>query len=496
MHIVLFAALFSVQSDTIQLSLNDALLLARKQNTEFLRQQLSYENATSRLSSAYGQRYLPALNLDFTAPAYSSRLSRQVAVDDDGQVVTIIGREQRRSFGAEVQLSQPLPTGGILRITGEIGSDKQPLLDPTDRYTSATNIGIALQQEFFGVNRTVRDYRLAKEDFARSEAQLLDAERGIARFIMSSYFQLVRARKQAAIDSVTFLRDSLRSSATTQRPANQVVSEVDSLKFELEAARSAFNRTRSSQNLRRARAQLNEALALPAGTIVVPDSVLRVERIAANVESGLQYARRNRYDLLLAHLSVENRAAGLRDAHRTSPVRVILDGRLGFDGSGTSDEAERALDDAFGTQSNSKYVELRVSIPLLDRRSEKNNVERSVNDLRIAESRLADEIRSMENEVRLAAQRVENASTQLTLAERQVDITRRTLALQLVRYEAAAISSLEFLIDQGNTRSAELSLIDAQVEMLEAAEEWRRAIGERSLISSGIQGRSDFQNDR
>jgi outer membrane protein TolC len=131
-------------------------------------------------------------------------------------------------------------------------------------------------------------------------------------------------------------------------------------------------------------------------------------------------------------------------------------------------------------------VELRVSIPLLDRRSERNNVERSANDLKVAESRLADEVRSLENEVRLAAQRVENAGTQLTLAERQVEITRRTLALQLVRFDAAEISSLEFLIDQGNTRSAELSLIDAQVEMLEAAEEWRRATGERSLISSGI----------
>lgn len=483
MHIVLLAAVFAVQSDTIQLSLNEALLLAQQQNTEFLRQQLSYENATSRLSSAHGQRYLPALNIDFTAPAYSSRLSRYTSVDDDGQVVQVIGREQRRSVGAEIQLSQPLPTGGVLRIIGEIGSDKQPLLDPEDRYTSATNIGISLQQEFFGINRSIRDYRIAKEDFARSEVQLLDAERGVARFVLSSYFSLIRARKQAVIDSVTFLRDSIRNVGT--RTGTQTVSEVDSLKFELEAARSAFNRTRSAQSLRRARAQLNEALALPAGTVVIPDTAIRVERISADVDTGLSFARAHRYDLRLAQLSVENRAAGLRDARRTSPVRVTLDGRLGFDGSGTSDEAERALDDAFGTQNNSKYVELRVSIPLLDRRNERNSVQRATNDLRIADSRLADELRSLENEVRLAAQRVDNAGTQLTLAERQVEITRRTMALQLARYEASEISSLEFLIDQGNTRSAELSLIDAQVEMLEAAEEWRRAIGERSLISGG-----------
>jgi outer membrane protein TolC len=483
MHIVLLAAFFAVQSDTVKLSLSDALLLARKQNSEFLRQKLSYENASSRMSSAYGQRYLPALSLDFTAPAYSSRLSRYTSVDDDGQVVQLIGREQRRSVGAELQLNQPLPTGGVLRITGEIGSDKQPLLDPEDRYSSATNVGIALQQEFFGVNRSIRDYRLAKEDFARSEAQLRDAERGIARSVLSAYFNLIRARKQASIDSVTYLRDSIRNVSTSQQGGGQTVSEVDSLKFELEAARSAFNRTRSSQNLRRARAQLNESLALPTGTVVVPDTAIQVEPIDANVDAGLAFARVNRSDLRLAQLSVANRTAGLRDARRTSPIRVTLDGRLGFDGSGRSEEARDALDDALGTQSNSKYVELRVSIPLLDRRSERNSIARATNDLRIADLRLADEMRSLENEVRLASQRVNNAVTQLTLAERQVDITRRTLELQLVRFENREISSLEFLIDQGNTRSAELSLIDAQVEMLEAAEEWRRAIGERSLIA-------------
>jgi outer membrane protein TolC len=485
MHIILAAALLAVQSDTINLTLADAIQLARRQNTELLRQQLFFDNATLRMSSAYAQRYLPGLSLDLTAPAYSSRLSRQTTVDGQGQVVEQIGREQRRSVGAEFQLSQPLPTGGVLRVSGEIGSDKQPLLDPLDRYNGATTFGISLQQEFFGVNRSIRDYRVAKEEFARSEAELIDGERGIARYVLSTYFNLVKARKQAVIDSVTFLRDSVRNAATRSRPAGQAISEVDSLKFELEEARSAFNRTRSMQNLRRLRAQLNEVLALPVGTYVVPDTVIRVERVVADVDAGLKSAYANRPDLRLAQMSVDNRAAGLRDAHRTSPVRVMLDGRLGYDGSGVAGEAQRALEDALRRQSSSKYVEVRVSIPLLDRRSERNNVARATNDLHVADFRLADEKRSLENEVRLAAQRVDNAGTQLNLAERQVEITRRTLQLQLVRYESGAIASLEFLIDQSNTRSAEIALIDAQVEMLEAGEEWRRAIGERSLIAAG-----------
>jgi outer membrane protein len=482
---VLAAALLVVQTDTIRLTLTDAFALARDQNTDFERQRLTFDNAKIRMSGAHAQRYFPSVSLDLTSPSYTSRLSRHTSIDDNGDVIEQIGHEQRRSFGASLNVNQPLPTGGTLRISGDVGSDKQPLLDPTERFSSSTSLGISLEQEFFGVNRSIRDYRVAKEDFARSEAEFISGERGIARSVLNSYFALVKARKQSVIDSVTFLRDSLRSASNGDQGSNGGVSEVDSLKFELETAKSKYNRTRSRQQLRQARADLNEVLALPSGTVVIPDSAISVEPFDPDVEAGLESAYANRYDLLLSQMSVDNREAGLRDARRTSPIRLSLDSRVGFDGRGLSDEAMQSLQDALGRQSNSRYVELGVSIPLFDRFNERNAVARAENDLRTAELRLADQQRSIENEVRLAAQRVENAQAQLSLAEQQVEITRRTLELQLERFDDGSISSLEFLIDQANSREAEISLLDAQVEMLQAAEEWRRAIGARSLIAAG-----------
>ena len=125
-----------------------------------------------------------------------------------------------------------------------------------------------------------------------------------------------------------------------------------------------------------------------------------------------------------------------------------------------------------------------INIPLFDRFDERNAVLRSGNDLESAEITLADQTRRLENEVRNAAQRLQNASIGLDLAERQFSITRRTLEIQTPRFARGEITSVEFLIDQASARQAEIGLLTAQVEMLTATEDWRRATGEKSGLTS------------
>jgi len=195
------------------------------------------------------------------------------------------------------------------------------------------------------------------------------------------------------------------------------------------------------------------------------------------VEAGLAAAYANRHDLRLAEMGVENRKAGLRDAHRTSPITLFVNTTLGFDGRAESGDADAALREALGRQSSSRTVNLGVGIPLFDQFEERNAIARATNDLASAEIGLADQRRRLENVVRNAAQAVNNAAIQLDLAERQVTLTVRTLAIQTRRYAAGEINSAEFLIDQASAREAEIGLIDAQVDMLTAIEDWKRATG-------------------
>lgn len=466
------AALLLVQSaDTVHISYTEAIDVARKSNPRFVRQQLVANNADLWMASARAARYLPTVSMDVTTPEYVSALTRVTTTDGEVYVPT-----KRRTLQSGMAVSQPLPTGGVLRMTGSVASLNQPLL-LDQRYTGRTFLGFRLEQSLFGVNYSIRNYRLSRESYARSQAEFADQERTLQRNVLSAYFGLVSSRKQVQIDSVLFVRDSLRVASLFTGRSSPDMSEVDSLKFELEVSRSAFNRTRSQQGLLRAQASLNEVLGFPATTVIVPDSVLSVQRQTINVEEGVSEAIANRWDYVLAVMGVENRKMGLRDARRTSPVTVSVNSTIGFDGSARANAAASSLRDALDGQNRSQNLVLGVSIPLFDRFEERNAVARAQNDLRIAESNLAEQRRQLENEVRLAAQRVANATLQLDLAEKQSLITRRTLEIQTARYALNEITSVELLIDQANQRQAEIGLLQAQVELLTANEEWKRVVG-------------------
>ena len=462
-------------SDTVRLTFVEAMERARSANPNFVQQTLQAANAEISMSDARAERYYPTLDIDFTTPAYASNLET-VQLDDGSEIFVPI---VKRTLGMELYVSQPLPTGGRLSVVGELTALNQPLLDENEQFTGITSVGIQLDQELFGINRSVRNYRLAQESYARSRAQHADRERNLARNVLSAYLGLVQARKEAQLDSVLAVRDAERLAEIRAQATAEPMSEVDSLKFELESLRAQISRVDAGQGLARAQAALNQVLALPVSTVVIPDTVIRVQPFIPDAEAGLRLALANRQDLRLAQLSVENRHAQLRDAHRTSPITLSIRSNLGFNGSSRSAALSNALREAIDRQDRARSIDLGVSIPIFDRFEERNAIARAENELASAEANLADEQRQIENEVRLAAERVTDAVAQLELVERRVDLTRRTLQIQGRRYQAGAISSAELLLDQATHREAEIALIEAQIDFLSAAEEWRRAIGER-----------------
>ena len=483
---VLVATLALASQDTVRMSFPEAIEHARSANPNFVRERLQFENAEVSLNGSWADRYLPEVSLELMVPEYVAAVGA-AGFDTTGR--QLFRFTESRTVSTSLEVSQPLLTGGNLRITGTLQGSEWPLQTEKKRFSSRSFLGFELSQQVFGINNSIRQWRLAQESFARAEAEFANEERNLARQVMEAYYGLVQARKQAEIDSVLFVRDSIRNASAGVGRSDRM-SEVDSLKFELEAAKSAFNRTRSFQSLARARSRLNEALALPPNTIVVTDTAIRVQRMIPDVQAGLAAAYARRQDLRLAQLAVANRRAGLRDAHRTSPVTLFLRSRIGFDGNSEpfpdNSRARTALENALNTQLRSNRISMGVDVPLFDRFDERNAVARSTNDLRAAEISLADQTRRLENEVRNAAQRVENASIGLDLAERQFSITRRTLEIQTPRFARGEITSVEFLIDQASARQAEIGLLTAQVEMLTAIEDWRRATGEKSGLASGI----------
>jgi len=242
-----------VAQDTVRLSFPQALERARLTNPSFVNERLNYENAIIELASAKAERYYPELALNFVVPEYVSAIVR----DDRGAVVNF-EREESRTLETQLELEQPLPTGGVLFVRGSLSGFGYPTNDPEERFKGETRVGFSVEQQLFGINRSVREYRLAREEFARSAAEFADEERNLAQDVMEAYYGLVEALKQAQIDSVLYVRDSIRNASAGDRRVRQITSEVDSLKFLIEATRSALNLTRSDDDLSEARSELGQ----------------------------------------------------------------------------------------------------------------------------------------------------------------------------------------------------------------------------------------------
>ena len=462
--------------DTIRLTFVEAMDRARAANPEFVQQTIQADNAEISMATARATRYYPRLDMNFTVPSYSSNLVT-VRREDGSEIFVPV---ERRSVAMGLSLSQPLPTGGRLEISGDVRALNQPLLEEDQQFSGVTDLGIRLEQDLFGINRSIRDYRLARESYARARAQFADRQRSLSRNVLSAYLELVQARKQAELDSILAVRDAERLESIRTRANEEPMSEVDSLKFELQRVRAAASRANAGEGLKRAQAELNEVLAYPVTTVIIPDTSIRVQPFIPDVTTGMAQALANRQDLRLAEMSVDNRRAQLRDAHRTSPITLSIEMDLGFNGSSRASGLSRALSDAIDRQDRARSIDLGVSVPIFDRFSERHAIARARNELESAEANLEDERRQIENEVLLAAERVTNAVEQLALAERTVALTRRTLEIQSTRYQRGAITSAELLQDQASYRGAEIQLLEVQIEFLSAAEDWRRAIGERA----------------
>src|SRR5688572_604457 len=198
----LFAALLTVAQaqDTVRLTFPQALERARRNNPDFVTERLDYDNAIIDLASSKAERYYPEIALSFVVPEY---LSEVEAVRTPGGIT--FERTELRTLETEVEIQQPLPTGGTFRLTGTLTGIGEPSEENLNRrYSAASSFGFELEQQIFGINQSVRRYRLAREEFARNSAQFADEERNLAQEVMEAYYNLVEALKQSQIDSVLF----------------------------------------------------------------------------------------------------------------------------------------------------------------------------------------------------------------------------------------------------------------------------------------------------
>ena len=455
----------AAQSDSLRMTLSEAIALAQQQSSDALAARHSLEAA--EWSYRYHKaNYLPSVTL-----SSSPSLNRQLNSITQPDGTNIFVRQNQLSTDLALSISQNVTlTGGTLFLR-----NNRQRLDEFEQRThgySSVPFSIGYQQNLFGHNslRWARRTEPLRHSIARK--QYAETMELVASRASTYFFLLASAQTDLEIARQNFAVSDTLLSYARRRYERGSITENEMLQLEVGKLTEETNRLNAEAEVEDAMQTLRSYLGIKEEVPlqVVPDTLISNDVVDA--DEALALALANNPDPEQLRLNVMESESALSAAKANRGLKADLYMQFGLSQKGTT------LSEAYTKPLNQQYVSMTVSLPLLD-------WGRGRGQVRVAKSRL--ELTQTQSEQAMQDFRlnVQKMVRQYNLQAHRVKIAHRTRETALRRYEVA-----RWLYLQGRTSLLEFNASvnekdNAQRAFIAALQTyWSLYYGLRSLTAS------------
>jgi outer membrane protein TolC len=400
------------QTGPRKLSFAEAAALALQQNVGLQAAALDVAVAEAQLAQARAARS-PQVGL---TAAYTS-------LHQPGQTLSFPNPFAPEPPTVTVQLPAPEPNQVLLRLTAQY-----PL------YTGG---------------RLEAQVALAEANVRGARAVLERTKQQVVFQVQQAYLQLLLARENeaAARRAVAAAEESVR--VARARLAAGVAAPFDVLQAEVSLANAQQGFARAQTQVGNAQAALAALLNLPLDTPLEPTDTLEVRPVAGTLAELVQRALQRRPELEELRARAQAAQASIDLARSGGRPNVALSAQYDWAGLASN-------------PSSSWSVTLAVTLSLYDGGITQQRVREA--ELRLQQLALleAQTRQRVELEVRQAWLALQQASPELSAAERAVEQAREALRIARVRFEAGVGTSLELVSAQAQLAQAEVALAAAR----------------------------------
>ena len=305
--------------------------------------------------------------------------------------------------------------------------------DPQDRYSAGLTANWVL---FDGFERKFANLS-ARYGEQRSEASRSDAQRLLLSAVAASFFQAQLSKEDIAIAKADEAFNTRQLEDAKARRQLGTGSLSDELNFQVRVNEARTSRIQAEVGYQTNRIAIAALLGLPGAAF--PESVelaplaeeTAEEMVVPDPEPLVEYARRNRPDLVEADLALKQTEAEIKRAQARFYPTVNLTGRV----EGDREEDLQFEEDDFGNS-----VSLNFRYNLFSGGADRARI-REVR-ARKRETELSLENRTLEvsQAVRTSAARVASAQRQVVLQRDNTELVRRTRDLVEKEYNAGQAS--------------------------------------------------------
>ena len=428
----------SAQTDTLRLTLDDCITMARRQS-------IDAAVALGELRSAYWQwrsykaDQLPEVSLSGTAPSWNKRYNSYQQADGSLSFV----RNDYLGLDGTLHITQKLwPTGGTLSVESSLDYLHQSGGASGNQFMSLP-VAVTLSQPLFGINRLKWDRRIEPLRYREAQARFLTETEQVAMQAISLYFSLLLAGEQ-----VNIARQNLQTAEKLYEVAQAkrrmgTISENDVLQLRLDVltARSALTNSESTRQARQFALRsfldveadidpiMPEDLPLPSLDSEGQGVGLLYEEVLAHALQNNAMATTMRRRQMEADYAVASARANRQS--------VNLYAQLGYTGTGENMNA------AYRHLLSNEVVQVGVTIPLLDwgKRKGQRRVAESNRD--IVQGQLRQQSQNFRQDIFILTEQFNNQAEQLRIAIEADTIARRRYHTNVETFKIGSISTLE-----------------------------------------------------
>lgn len=418
------------QTDTLRLSLDDCIAMARRQS-------IDAAVALGELRSAYWQwrsyraDLLPEVSLSGTAPSWNKRYSSYQQADGSLSFV----RNDYLGLDGALHITQKLwPTGGTLSVESSLEYLHQSGSGGSGNQFMSLPVAVTLSQPLFSVNHLKWNRRIEPLRYREAQARFLTETEQVAMQAISLYFGLLLAGEQ-----VNIARQNLQTAEKLYEVAQAkrrmgTISENDVLQLRLDVltARSALTNSESNRQARQF--ALRSFLDVEADIEpVVPEDVPQVRLDYDNV---LNHALQNNAlatTMRRRQMEADYAVASAR-ANRQS---INLYAQLGYTGSADN------LNAAYRNLLSNEVVSVGITVPLLDWGKRKGQRRMAESNRDIIQGQLRQQSQDFRQDIFILTEQFNNQAEQLLIACEADTIARRRYHTNVETFKIGSISTLE-----------------------------------------------------
>lgn len=489
LNLVTFLVVFPAQGETgdsdprMDLSLEEAVHLAESQSTESVLDNIAQKQAELTFQLSRLALRAPSASALFSLPSFQQGQTEALVYDPDLNETRLQWvTTENRFWQGRVNLTQPLPTGGQVRLESLL-YQRNYLSDVTgssaEELEYRSNWRLSISQELLRKSQPRVAREKAEVTFRLESLQINQSRRTRVMQTVETYFSILMQQRELEINrqSIELVRDAL--DLAKRKYDAGLIPEGDVLLLEVEFARSKIDLSSAETQLSTACEQFCDQLNLPVSQKLLLTSEPEFRPVKVELESARSRALTQREDAKSAEDNLLQSKLAIRDVKRSWSFSGELSAFYDLEQRGEA--LNQAISSSLHDYNVNRGVVFTLSYPLLSGGRRSVTVQQAELDLQESELRRDLARRSIALDVRQSIRELDEAEVRYQLSLRSLELAERNSDITRKRFETGQVTSRELIEAQLDLKRSRLESLRALISHVLAIARLNMSMGSDPL---------------